>query len=192
MPRLWVQLEPYSLRVISQEPMEPASRIKYTALREGILLNVEIHPRTMMTEGLRRSIDIVRLGILPNLVRWKKFQQILDLDTILQLRGLREITCPESPLTPPPVESGSSESQGLERQEMYSSSTPTSSPSQGTSGGMDTKESPRFSLMTSTDSISNWEDSLSTGQTSPLLLAKQKVAQLKSDPENFWSPHSIE
>jgi len=135
---------------------------------------------------------MIKLGILPNLVKWKRYQQTLDLDTMLQLKGLREITCPESTPTPEPVEYGSSENQELARQEMYSSSTQISTPSQGTSGGMDTKESPRFSLMTSTDSTLSWEDSLSTGQTSPLLLAKQKVAQLKLDPENFWSPHNIE
>lgn len=94
MPRLWVRLDPSCLIVTWLGQMAPVSRISYTAERMGTSLSVEIPPLMMMTEECRRSVAMIVLGILPNLVRSRTSRQISGLDYILQSRGLRETICP--------------------------------------------------------------------------------------------------
>jgi len=185
MPKLLVLLEDCSLVVIWKSHEGALAKTKFIVQKEGTLLNVVIPRRITLTAEQMRSLDMLLLGILPNLVESKMLMPISESDATTPSKKSPEIICKSSSPLKTSAGSGSPEKVAAERLGSFYNPFLMPTSNQETNGGMVIKKRKKSSATMLTNSMSSSEESLSTGPTSPLLSRKSRVVARKLDRRNL-------
>jgi len=188
------------LFVTSSLPVETVKIIETTVAKLDPLIplpmceymSVEIHLSPVLTKEQWRELVMTVHGLLRSLAVLKKSMEIYVYDFTPLSSEFNAITCLLSSDSIPPVGSGFMATRVPEKRGAFWTNFPICTPSQGTSGGMDTRMSGLFSSTISTDSMLPLGASSSIGPIVIPLSGNVRVRPSRFGPVGSLLPPNIE